>query len=169
MDRRRKRDERVAAARLRQLRYRPYPYDMVIKSFDPRNDRTGRSMTFRALTFAGAVASFFTGVPNFGATSQFMAVNEKVGSVLVPALAVLWPSLADTQRQNLVDDTMHPIEEIPYGSSLTKMVFLPKYPFQGLEADHWFRITEICPFDFQVEVAISHKEKQLVPVSPLAN
>ncbi|HEY0156007.1 MAG TPA: hypothetical protein VGF28_01805 [Thermoanaerobaculia bacterium] len=168
-EKRRQRDERAAAARLRQLRYRPYPYDMVIKSFDPRDNRTGRSRTFRALTFAGSVASFITGVPNFGATSQFMAVSDKVANVLIPGLAVYWPSLRETQRQNLIDDTMHPIEEIPYGSSLTKMIFLPKYPFQGLQADHWFRISEICPFDFQLEVAISHKERQMVPVSPTAN
>lgn len=165
----REREDRVSAARLRQLRYRPYPYDMVIKSFDPRDNRTGRSLTFRALTFAGSVASFVTGVPNFGASEQLIAVNEKFGSVLVPALATFWPSTRETQRQNLVDDTMHPIEEIPYGASLTKMIFLPKYPFQGLAADYWFRISEICPFDFHVEVAISHKEKQVVPVSPIAN
>lgn len=150
-------DDRVAASRLRQLHYRPYPYDMVVKSFDPRDQRTTRSLTFRALTFAGSVASFVTGVPNFGASKQFIAVNEKFANVLVPALAAAWPSMRETQRQNLVSDTMHPIEEIPYASSLTKMIFLPKYPFQGFAADTWFRISEICPFDFKVQVALSSK------------
>jgi hypothetical protein len=153
----RQRNAQVAAARLRQLHYRPYPYDMVVKSFDPRDGRTTRSKTFRALTFAGAVASFITGVPNFKASDEFLAVNEKFGNVLIPALSALWPSLKETQRQNLVSDTMHPIEEIPYASSLTKVVFLPKYPFPGFKRGHWFRLSEICPYNFQVDVAVAPK------------
>jgi hypothetical protein len=158
-------DNAVAAARLRQLHYRPYPYDLVVKSFDPRDNRTARAITFRALTFAGALAAFVTGVPNFGASKQFIAVNEKFGNVLVPGLAALWPNLRETQRQNLITDTMHPIEEVPFGSSLTKVVFLPKYPFQGFRANTWFRISEICPFDFQVEVAVAPKRQPITPTT----
>jgi hypothetical protein len=161
-------DNAVAAARLRQLHYRPYPYDLVVKSFDPRDNRTARAITFRALTFAGALASFVTGVPNFGASKQFIAVNEKFGNVLVPGLAALWPNLRETQRQNLITDTMHPIEEVPFGSSLTKVVFLPKYPFQGFRANTWFRISEICPFDFQVEVAVSPKRQPITPTTTVS-
>jgi len=163
---RKEHDDEIAAARLRQLHYRPYPYDLVVKSFDPRDNRTGRSRTFRALTFAGAAASFITGVPNFGASNEFVSVNEKFGNVLVPALAALWPNLRETQRQNLISDTMHPIEEVPFGSSLTKVVFLPKYPFQGFKANSWFRISEICPFDFQVEVAVAPKRQQATAAEP---
>lgn len=56
---------------------------MVVKSFDPRDAPSGRSWTFRALTFAGSVASFLTGVPNFNASNELIAVNEKFGNILV--------------------------------------------------------------------------------------
>jgi len=106
-------------------------------------------------------------VPNFGASNEFIAVNEKFGNILVPALGVLWPSLKETQRQNLVSDTMHPIEEIPYASSLTKVIFLPKYAFQGFKSGYWFKISEICPYNFHVQVAITRKDtRQNVNVAP---
>ena len=167
----RQRNAQVAAARLRQLHYRPYPYDMVVKSFDPRDARSGRSWTFRALTFAGSLASFISGVGNFGPGNDLISVNEKFGNILVPALASLWPSLKETQRQNLVSDTMHPIEEIPYASSLTKVVFLPKYPFQGFKRGYWYRVSEVCPFNFQVDVAVAPKDSRSTETvtAPAAN
>jgi hypothetical protein len=132
-----------------------------VKSFDPRDNRTGRSRTFRALTFAGSLASFVSGIGGFGATNDLININEKFGNIFVPALGAFWPNLRESQRQNLISDTMHPIEEIPFGSSLTKVVFLPKYPFQGFKARTWFRISEVCQFDFQVEVAVAPRRESL--------
>jgi hypothetical protein len=49
---------------------------------------------------------------------------------------------------------MKPIEEIPYGSDITRVIFIPKKPFRGLIRGHETRISEICPFFLKIEVAV---------------
>lgn len=153
-------DDEVAQKRLRQLHYRPYPYDLIVKSYEARDNRSARTWTFRTFALAGALGSFVSAIGDFGASNDLALVTEKFGNLLIPAIGRFWPDLRESQRQNLISDTMHPIEEIPYGSSLTKVVFFPRKPFQGFESKTWYRIAEICPYEFQVQVAVVQKKQQ---------
>ena len=49
---------------------------------------------------------------------------------------------------------MKPIEEIPYGADVTRVIFVPKKSFKGLIRGHTTRISEICPYFFKIDVAV---------------
>lgn len=142
------------------LTYRPYMFEMMVNSVDRRDDRSRRGRTFRALNGIGTAVSFITAVAVPGAGSDVPLALEKFSNLLVPGLEKLWPNLKETQRQNLVSQTMRTIEEIPFGSDLSRVLFFPKGAFRGLVTDHETRVAQICPFYFNIEVAVITKENR---------
>lgn len=52
---------------------------------------------------------------------------------------------------------MKEIEEIPFGSDITRVIFIPKKPMRGIIKGHETRISEVCPHYFKIEVAIIRK------------
>jgi|GEM_PF-3592882 len=162
-------DRSAERKRRRQLHYRPYPYDTMVKSFDKRDERSTRARTFRYLNLAGSLSTFISSVGGFGAGNDLANVTEKFSNLLIPAIARAWPSVREEQRQNIVSDTMHPIEEIPYGSSITKYIFIPRYPFHGFGGDTLYRIVSICPYDFQISVAVVPKGQRSTESVPVVN
>ncbi|MCU1230026.1 MAG: hypothetical protein JWO97_2910 [Acidobacteria bacterium] len=147
------------------LTYRPYTFEMIVNSSDPRYERTRRARTFRVLSGIGTLASFVTSVAIPGPQSDIPLGIEKYSNLLIPGLQKLFPDIRATQRQNIVSMTMQPIEEIPFGSDLSRVLFFPKGAFQGLLRGNETRISEICPHLFTIEVAILDKSgKQTVTV-----
>jgi hypothetical protein len=70
----------------------------------------------------------------------------------------IWPSLRETERQNIINETMKPIEEIPYGSDFNRTIFFPKGSFRRIVMDQEVRIATICPYYFVIGVAVLHKD-----------
>ena len=140
------------------ITYRPYLLEMMVNTVDRRDERSKRSKLFRILNGVGTVASFVTSVAVPGPSSDAPLALEKFSNLLIPGIERLWPSLKETNRQNIVSQTMRNIEEIPFGSDVSRVLFFPKRSFRGLLKDHRVRISEICPFYFNIEVAVLKKD-----------
>ena len=136
------------------ITYRPLTFEMVVNTVDRRDERSVRSKVFKMLDFLGTGTSFVTSFAVPGVGSDLPLGLEKYSNLLIPGLNKLFPSMKEQNRQNIVSQTMKPIEEIPYGSDITRVIFIPKRPFRGLIRGHEARISEICPFFFKIEVAV---------------
>ena len=130
---------------------------MIVNSSDPRYERSRRARTFNVLNGIGTLASFITSIAVPGPSSDIPIALEKYSNLFIPGLQKLLPDLRNTQRQNIVSMSMKPIEEIPFGSDITRVLFFPKGAFRGVLSDHETRISEICPYLFEIEVAILDK------------
>ncbi|MEK6299471.1 MAG: hypothetical protein AABO41_02020 [Acidobacteriota bacterium] len=137
--------------------YRPYTFEMMVNTVDRRDERSLRSRIFQGLNSAGTVFSFVTAVAQPGPNSDLPLGLEKYSNLFIPGLEKLWPSLKEAHRQNIVSQTMKTIEEVPFGSDLSRVLFLPKKPFRGLLQGRLVRISQICPYFFRVEVAVIEK------------
>ena len=153
------------------LSYRPYTNDVMINTVDPRDSRTVRSRLLRGAELLGLLGSFVNAVAVAPGRTKLPTYLDKYGNMLVPGLAKIFPSLKETERQNIVSMSMRQIEEIPYGSDLERKLFFPKGPIQGLIKDHAVRISEIDPFHFSMQVAVLNKGAQTiinaVPAAPI--
>ena len=147
------------------LIYRPYSFEMMVNSVDRRDERSTRSRVFRGLNAIATVGTTLTAV-GVGAKSDLPVILEKYGNLFIPGMEKIWPSLRETQRQNVINETMKPIEEIPYGSDLARVVFFPKRGFRGVLEDNEVRIATICPFYFRIEVAILQKNGRIPAGTP---
>ncbi|MGA9768870.1 MAG: hypothetical protein WBV94_07515 [Blastocatellia bacterium] len=139
------------------LKYRPFTFEMIVNTVDRRDDRSIRSRVFKAFDLFGTGVSFITSVAVPGKNSDLPLGLEKYSNLLLPGLDTLFPSLKEQQRQNIVSQVMKPIEEIPFGSDITRVLFIPKKTIKGLIRGHDVRISEICPYFFSIEVAIIKK------------
>lgn len=150
------------------LIYRPYSFEMMVNSVDRRDERSMRSKVFRGLAAVATLGTTLTAV-GVGAKSDLPVILEKYGNLFIPGMEKIWPSLRETQRQNVINETMKPIEEIPYGSDLARVIFFPKGPFRGVLEDNEVRIATICPFYFRIEVAILQKNGRMQAGTPPPN
>ena len=137
--------------------YRPFTFEMMVNTVDRRDGRSFRTNVFRLLDLLGTTTSFVTGVAKPGPGSDLPLGLEKYANLLVPGLDKLFPSLKEQQRQNIVSQAMKPFEEIPFGSDITRVIFIPKKTIRGLIRGHETRISEVCPYFFRIEVAIVKK------------
>lgn len=150
------------------ITYRPYTFEMMVNTVDRRDERSVRAKVFKVLSGFGTAASLATTIPGFreavgsmGGTSNelasFQIFLDKYTNLLLPAADRLFPNLKETHRQNIVSQSMKAIEEIPFGSDITRVLFIPKKEIHGLLRGHDLRISEVCPYYFNVEVAIIQK------------
>jgi hypothetical protein len=139
------------------ISYRPYTFEMIVNSVDRRDERSTRGRAFRALAGLGTVVSFVTSVAVPGPGSDLPLALEKYSNLLIPGMEKIFPSLRESHRQNIVSQIMKPIEEVPFGSDVSRVLFFPKSSFRGLLRDNEVRISEICPYAFQIEVAVIKK------------
>lgn len=150
------------------ITYRPYTFEMMVNTVDRRDERSVRAKVFKVLSGFGTAASLATTIPGFresvgsmGGTSNelasFQIFLDKYTNLLLPAADRLFPNLKETHRQNIVSQSMKAIEEIPFGSDITRVLFIPKKEIRGLLRGHDLRISEICPYYFSIEVAIIQK------------
>ena len=135
------------------ITYRPLTFEMTVNTAARRHSRSKRSRVFRVLQAIGSATSFVTAIAVPGPGSDLPLGLEKYRNLFLPSADRLFPSLQEEQRQNLVAQTMKPIEEISYGSDITRIIYIPKKRIQGLVKGHDVRISQICPFYFKIEVA----------------
>jgi hypothetical protein len=136
------------------IKYRPFTFEMMVNTVDRRNERRKRTKIFNVLEFIGTGTSFFTSFLVPGAGSDLPLGLEKYRNLFIPGMERIYRDYKELHRQNIVSQTMKEIEEIPYGSDITRVIFIPKKNIRGLMRGHDVRISEICPYYFNIEVGI---------------
>ena len=143
------------------ITYRPFTFEMMVNTVDRRQERSPKTWMFKVLNFIGLGASTVTAVAVPGTSSDLPVGLDKFGNFLIPGLEQLLPSYKEQYRQNIVSQAMKPIEEIPFGSDITRVIFIPKKSIKGLIAGHNARISQICPYYFKVKVAVVSKSSEV--------
>jgi hypothetical protein len=138
-------------------RYRPYTFEMVANSHDRRDDRSLRSRALLIANSLGSLTSVITAVAVPGPSSDLPLGLDKYQNLLIPSFEKLFPSLRESQRINLINETMRPLEEVPYGSDVARIVFFPKKPLKGILPGYVVRFTGISNYNLTAEVAIIKK------------
>ena len=133
----------------------------MVNTVDRRDSRSVRSKVFRVLDFIGTGTSFVTSVAVPGPGSDLPLGLEKYRNLLLPGLDKIWPNYKEQNRQNIVSQAMKEIEEIPFGSDITRVIFIPKKTIHGMVRGHDARISEVCPYFFRIQVAIVSKNAQV--------
>ena len=144
-----------------QFRYRPYGYQVVIDSAFIRFDRQKQGEPYTIFSAMATVVSFLNGADVALRGSTTTNVLDKFSNLLMPGLQKLFHMHDDEHVSNLTKHIMKPIEEIPFGSSVSKLLIFPKRPFKGIVRGHWTRISAINPDYATVDVALI-KAKQKV-------
>jgi hypothetical protein len=139
------------------ISYRPFTFEMMVNTVDRRDGRSTRSKVFKILDSIGTGTSFITSIAVPSSGSDLPLGLEKYGNLLIPGIDKLYPNYKEQNRQNIVAQAMKEIEEIPFGSDITRVIFIPKKKIRGLVRGHDTRISEVCPFYFKIEVAIISK------------
>ncbi len=136
------------------IKYRPFTFEMMVNTVDRRDERRTRTRVFNILEFVGMGTSFVTSflVPPTG--SDLPVGLEKYRNLFIPGLDKIWKNYKEQQRQNMVSQTMRTIEEIPYGSDITRVIFIPRKNIHGIMRGHDVRISEICPYYFNIQVGV---------------
>ncbi len=135
------------------LTYRPLTFEMAVNTVDARDSRRTRSRIFAGLSLAATGTSFLSAT-NILTGKDVVPILDKFSNLLLPGMEKIFPSLKEVHRQNVVSMAMKPIEEIPFGTDLTRVVLIPKKSIRGILQDHKVRISQICPYYFRVEVAV---------------
>ena len=65
--------------------------------------------------------------------------------------------MKEVQRQNIITMVMRPLEEIPFGSDVTRILFIPKGKLIGIQPDKVFRIGAVSTTGACSEVGIIKK------------
>ncbi|MDH3494500.1 MAG: hypothetical protein OEM82_13170 [Acidobacteriota bacterium] len=112
--------------------YRPLTFEMVANTHDRRGERSLRSKTLFWLNLAGSASSIFTSVFVPAPKSDVPVALDKFNNLLIPGYEKLFPSLREVQRQNIVSMVMRPLEEVAFGSDITRILFFPKKPIKGV-------------------------------------
>jgi hypothetical protein len=139
------------------ITYCPLTFEMIVNTVDRRDERSTRSRVFQGLNAFGTAFSFVTAIAQPSPNSDLPVGLEKYSNLFIPGIEKLWPSLRESHRQNIVSQTMKPIEEVPFGSDISRVLFFPKKPIRGMLAGNLLRISQICPYFFKVEVAVIEK------------
>lgn len=142
------------------ITYRPLTFEMVVNTVDRRDKRSLRSRVFDALELVGLGASFSSAIRFPRPGRDLPIIADSLTNLLVPGLEKVFPSFKEQNRQNIVSQVMKPLEEVPFGSDLTRVLFVPKRAIRGIVPDHKTRISQICPFYFKVRVAVVDKRGQ---------
>lgn len=148
------------------ITYRPFTFEMMVNTVDRRDGRSTRSRLFKFLDALGTGTSFITSIAVPGNSSDLPLGLEKYSNLLIPGIDKLYPNFKEQNRQNIVAQAMKEIEEIPFGSDITRVVFIPKKTIRGLIRGHDTRISEVCPFYFKIEVAIISKRSTVTEGRP---
>jgi hypothetical protein len=144
------------------ITYRPLMFEMVVNTVDRREGRSVRSQVFNALELVGIGASFSSAIRFPRPGRDLPIVTDRFTNLLVPGLEKIFPSLKEQHRQNIVSQLMKPIEEVPFGSDITRVLFIPKRGMRGVVPNHKVRISQICPYYFKIKVAVVDKTGQTV-------
>ncbi|MBX3294683.1 MAG: hypothetical protein KF762_03040 [Acidobacteria bacterium] len=146
--------------------YRPLTFEMVLNTQDRRDSRSLKSKILLIMNGASSLTSFVTSIAVPGAGSDLPIGLEKFNNLLIPSFQKLFPSLNEVQRQNITSMVMRPLEEIPFGSDITRVLFFPKKSFSGVLPNGdgvrktEIRISAISIADACAEVGIIEKASE---------
>ena len=138
-------------------RYRPYTFDIVANTHDRRDERSTRSRILSAANGLSSLASFVTTVAVPGPSNDTILGLDQFKGLLIPSFEKLFPSLKEVQRQNIISMVMRPLEEIPFGSDVTRILFIPKGKLYGMIPGKVFRIGGVSTLGACAEVGIVKK------------
>jgi len=138
-------------------RYRPYTFDIVANTHDRRDERSTRSRILTVANGISSLASFVTAIAVPGPSSDLPLGLEKFKNLLIPSFEKLFPSMREVQRQNIISMVIRPLEEIPFGSDITRILFIPKGKLIGMISDKVFRIGGVSTTGACAEVGIIKK------------
>jgi hypothetical protein len=141
-------------------RYRPMTFEMITNTHDRRDDRSTRSRILLIMNSTSSLVSFITSIAVPGPSSDLPLGLDKFRNLLIPSFERLFPSMKEVQRQNIVSMAMKPLEEVPFGSDISRIVFFPKKPIRGALPRKQIRIGAIAIADSCAEVAIVKKAGQ---------
>lgn len=112
--------------------YRPLTHEMVSNTQERRDSRSWRSRLLLTLNGVASATSFVTSIAVPGSSSDLPLGLEKFRNLLIPSYEKLFPSLNEVQRQNISSMVMRPLEEIPFGSDITRILFFPRRTINGV-------------------------------------
>lgn len=138
-------------------RYRPYTFEMVANTHDRRDERSARSRSLLIANSLGSLVSFVTAIAVPGPSSDLPLGLDKFQNLFIPSFEKLFPSLRESQRINLITQMMKPLEEVPYGSDITRIIFFPKKPLRGVLPGYIVRFTGVSTYNLSAEAAIIKK------------
>jgi hypothetical protein len=141
------------------FKYRPYLFDLMVNTFEARDYESTRASGFRLLDLGTTIASFL-GAVRPSQAENLSRVNDSVTNLMVPALRRLLPDQKDTQRQNTMSMLMRPMEEVAYGTTLSRVLFFPKRSFSGYIRGYDTRIAAVDTGFFEVDVAVVDKRQK---------
>lgn len=145
--------------------YRPLTFDMVLNTQERRDSRSTRSRIFLMLNGFSTLSSVVTSIAVPGSSSDIPLGLDKFRNLLIPGMEKLFPSLNEVQRQNITSMVMRPLEEVPYGSDITRLLFFPKRAIEGVMINRpdggarktQLKISAISSSDACAEVGIIQK------------
>lgn len=135
-------------------------FEMIANTHDRRDERSLRSKILLGLNTAGSLTSFITSIAVPGSSSDLPLGLEKFRNLFIPGFERLFPSMREVQRQNILSLVLRPLEEVPFGSDITRVVFFPRRPIRGIASQAKVRIGAISISDSCAEVAIIKKNNQ---------
>ena len=137
--------------------FRPFVYQVIANTHDRRDERSVRSRIFLGANILGAGTSFITSFLALGNSSDVPLFLDKYQNLALPSFEKLFPSMREVQRQNIISEILPPLVEVPFGSDVSKYVFFPKKPIEGVLPNHVVRITSISAYNIKVKVGVVQK------------
>ena len=129
----------------------------MANTHDRRDEHSTRS---RILTWANglsSLASFVTTIAVPAPGNDTRLGLDQFKGLFIPSFEKLFPSLKEVQRQNIISMVMRPLEEIPFGSDVTRILFIPQGKLYGMIPDKVFRIGGVSTLGACAEVGIIKK------------
>lgn len=112
--------------------YRPLTFDMVSNTQERRNSRSWRNRLLTAVSGLTSFTSFVTTVAVPKSSNDLKPGLDNFRNLIIPNFEKLFPSHNEVERQNITSMVMRPLEEIPFGSDVTRVLFFPKRKIAGV-------------------------------------
>lgn len=152
--------------------WNPLSSQIILDSAFIRFDRSRQRDFHNILQAAGSFGSFLTTGHILGGIQPIQILDAYNGLVL-PGLDKFFPSHGDAEQTNLHRDLMQNVEQVGYGTVMTKYLLFPSGFFRGLYPNAKTRIGTIYPYNATLSVAyvtqagtISVQPKTAAPPSP---
>ena len=136
------------------LRYRPYSDQMIVASFESREDRRPPTVLNRIGQVVNTIGAGLSLAPQSDLGKGFL-----VASLVQSAVQSAFPDKRDVRRQNLVNMLMPQLVEIPFGGEISTILLFPKREIGGMIRGHKVRISEIDTSYFNITVGIIDKRQ----------
>ncbi len=139
--------------------FRPYAFLVIASTHDRRSERSKRERILTGANALSGLASFATAFASSGNNSGVIFGLDKYSNLLVPAFEKLFPSRREVERKNILDMTLQPVEEVPFGKEVSKIVFIPRKVIEGILPGYDVRISSVSVSKIKAEASIVNKEK----------